>query len=206
MCGANARVEMTAAPPVCPCHPVSLVSRVAMVRLCVHLRQRACLPTVIEGQKLHSHPSQLRYEAGSFADSSDSPPMTIMRHGRPSTFAMSINPLKLRKIFSRAAPYLASPRIAAVLRKFCGSAAWRGGGSHPKKQLLATPACVAVCPHRRPPARQIARFPLQRFSICQPGRVSRSPESSEGEGATRSDAAPCRFAQLCMVAIPYIDG
>jgi hypothetical protein len=37
---------------------------------------------------------------------------------------------------------------------------------------------------------------LQRFSVCHP---------EQSEGSTWSDAAPCGFAKLCIVAVPYIN-
>jgi hypothetical protein len=56
---------------------------------------------------------------------------------------------------------------------------------------------------------------LERFSVCHPERSAlggtkwiRAKESATCvaiKGSTRSDAAPCGFAKLCIVAISYID-
>jgi hypothetical protein len=63
--------------------------------------------------------------------------------------------------------------------------------------LPALSANVAACPHRRNPLAHSHDFPNGVFP---------SVMLSASAGATQSDAALCGFAQLCIVAIPYIDG
>jgi hypothetical protein len=92
---------------------------------------------------------------------------------------MSINPLKLRKNFSRAALHLASPRFSADNRgywKFFGSAAWRGGGSQPKKPLLAIPTRGAACLIDDDPLAQSPHFPVAFFHLS-----AWAPAKDQGE-------------------------